>query len=529
MADMEVSLWRILILVCILAACAQQRTPTGGPRDTEAPRIVSAEPLPMSTYFDAQSIEIVFDEFVRLENVREQVLISPPLEDNPDIQLKGGRRLIIDLGDQELAENTTYTINLGSAVVDNNEGNVLESNVYLFSTGAVIDSLEMRGRILTAAYNRPCGDCLALIYPDVADSMILGGRPLYVARTDGEGNFYLSNLAMGDYQLMGLRDINGDLGIGETEPIAFTDSTLRPLERDTIGYTLRLSRAFQDDPALNSADWGLDGSYLELTFRGTDSIPEFAGSAHDRLSFIQSFTQQGDSLRLWFAPPVIAEDELIISYAQLQDTLSPGRVTERAEQSVLMVATLDDEQSPAELQFSSPIARLDTNGIELTRDSISEPFQIQAEFPALAISLSADWSIGNYTLTLDPGTVEDIYGASNDTLVTVLRLPSPESFGILRLDIDLPYNGDFVCQLLDKNDQVIRSVSFDDDGTWEVEYLNPDSYTLRVYEDTNGDDSWTPASFVDRRQPEPVFMLSEAIVIRANWEVEQEVKVDFRP
>ncbi|NNK80753.1 MAG: hypothetical protein HKO93_04575, partial [Flavobacteriales bacterium] len=406
----------VISIILLMTSCAQQRSPSGGPRDTEPPKVLMANPLPMSTDFKAKRIEILFDEYVQLNGVRDQVLISPPLIDEPEISLKNSKRLIIDLGDQPLTKNTTYTVNLGEAIVDNNERNVLLENVYLFSTGSFIDSLQISGQILRAVYNDPCEFCMAMLFKgDVPDSSIIGNRPLYVAKADESGKFLLSNLASGDYRLLAFDDLNSDLRIDENESFGFLDSLVKPSVLDSLGTEVRISKALSSEPIISFSEWALDGSYLTLSVQGLDSLSDFRGTASQNVLFTENLDNVGDSVRLWFSPLLDEEDELIIDFNDGSDTLRIGRVSEKdMEYQIQAIADLPNQEAEMDIQFSSPLSSLNSDLIQILRDSIPLDFTITQELPSLRFSVNTEWQPGNYQLSLFPGAFIYIYGIDND-------------------------------------------------------------------------------------------------------------------
>ena len=145
--------------------CARRSLPTGGVKDTLPPLMVNASPKMNTVFFDKEKITITFDEYIKLVDLNKQLIISPPLESsNYKVKPQGtvSKRIQIELLDS-LIDNTTYTFNFGESITDNNEGNKLPFFNYAFSTGAVIDSLEIKGKI-TDAYE----SCL-LYTSDAAD------------------------------------------------------------------------------------------------------------------------------------------------------------------------------------------------------------------------------------------------------------------------------------------------------------------------------------------------------------------------
>ena len=160
---------RLLALTFVFLAlfsfwqCAKRGSPTGGPRDTTPPELINAEPENFSLEFDAQRIRLYFDEYIKLEDVQNQLIISPPLKNQPEITPQGqaSKYIQIILKDT-LLENTTYTLNFGQSIVDNNEGNPNSFLTYVFSTGSYIDSLTVKGEVRDA-FNRKADQFISVM------------------------------------------------------------------------------------------------------------------------------------------------------------------------------------------------------------------------------------------------------------------------------------------------------------------------------------------------------------------------------
>ncbi|MFO8128283.1 MAG: Ig-like domain-containing protein [Bacteroidales bacterium] len=232
-----------LSLALFLACCANPSAPTGGPRDVYPPQMLGSEPPNATTGFESGRIRLYFDEFVKLNNPAGEVFISPPLEETPEYKTRG-KSVIIDLN-QALKDSTTYSIFLGKAVTDITEGNPMPYTTYVFSTGDVLDSLSLAGRVMRARDLEPQQDVLVMLYPAGSDTIPLDSvpyliRPFYVAKTLEDGSFVLNNLRPGKYKMFALNDMNKNYLYDQpTEEIAFVDSLVSPyyfefLERDSI-------------------------------------------------------------------------------------------------------------------------------------------------------------------------------------------------------------------------------------------------------------------------------------------------------
>ncbi len=209
----------------LISGCAQIVSPTGGVKDSLPPKLVGANPKLRSTNFKGNKITLDFDEYVELQDVRQNLLVSPSPKKDPNVDYKL-RTVTIKLRDT-LEPNTTYTINLGNAIRDLNEGNQLKNFTYVFSTGATLDSLEFTGHVEVAETGRIDSTLMIFLYKNLDDSAVIKQKPKYIARVDGQGNFAFKNLAGGQYKVYALKDGDGlKTYNSKGEMFAFSDSTI---------------------------------------------------------------------------------------------------------------------------------------------------------------------------------------------------------------------------------------------------------------------------------------------------------------
>jgi hypothetical protein len=221
--------WIQLCFVClVLAACANPVAPTGGPRDTDPPVILHSDPENGSVNFDAREIRIWFDEFIQLRGLSQKFLSSPPFKKVPETRIRG-KSLIIRF-EEELRPNTTYTLFFGDAIADFNEGNSIPNFRYIFSTGPMLDSMELSGKLVNAFTLKPEKEVFVMLYDIYEDSITLQERPYYISRTNEEGQFHFTNLRNIPYKIFALRDVNANLIYDmPNEEIAFIDSLVHPV------------------------------------------------------------------------------------------------------------------------------------------------------------------------------------------------------------------------------------------------------------------------------------------------------------
>jgi hypothetical protein len=216
-----------LAWVVIISSCANQGMPSGGPRDTIPPVLLSTQPKYKALNFNDNEVRFTFNEYIIPDQVSEILVISPPLTKRPTIRTKS-KTLIIRFN-EELLDSTTYSLDFKNSIVDNNEKNPLENMRFSFSTGNVYDSLRVAGRVVNSFDMEPVEKALVLLHNNLHDSTIYTERPDFVARTDEAGIFMIDNIPPGKYHLYALNDANSDLKYNEgAEEIAFYDSIVVP-------------------------------------------------------------------------------------------------------------------------------------------------------------------------------------------------------------------------------------------------------------------------------------------------------------
>ena len=246
----------------LVYSCASIGSPDGGRYDEEPPRVVATTPADKSTNVtSAKKVRIMFNEYVKIENASEKVIVSPPQTEQPELSTSG-KGIVMKLLDT-LRANTTYTIDFGDAIVDNNESNPMGNYTYSFSTGDHIDTLAIGGYvvradnlepvkgILVGLYRMDNRDSLAAVDSLLSDStlsptlspvdtLLTHLRFERVSRTDADGCFSIKGVAEGRYRVYALADMDGNYRFTQkSEMIAF-DTTLyspswkRDLRHDTV-------------------------------------------------------------------------------------------------------------------------------------------------------------------------------------------------------------------------------------------------------------------------------------------------------
>ena len=229
-------LFALLLAVFAVAGCARMGSPDGGWYDEKPPVVMHTSPANGAVGVNQKRVTIYFDEFVTLDNATENVIISPPQTEQPDIKVKG-KSIVVNFKDS-LKEATTYTVDFSDAIKDNNEGNPLGNYTFTFSTGGAIDTMQVGGYVLDAETLEPVqGTQVGLYLLDdsaEADTTIVRRfttEPmLRVSRTDQSGHFTIKGVKPGRYRIYALKDVDNNFMLtpGSGEQMAFLDETIVP-------------------------------------------------------------------------------------------------------------------------------------------------------------------------------------------------------------------------------------------------------------------------------------------------------------
>ena len=217
----------VLFLLLFFSSCANRGIgPQGGPKDTIPPRMVKEQPLNQSVNFHGKKIEITFNEYLQLDNIQQNLLVSPPQQVSPIVKAVG-KKVTVEM-QEDLIDSTTYTLDFGNAICDYTEKNPLRGYVFAFSTGDRIDSMEVYGRVANAEDLNPVSGLMVGLQANLHDSAFSTLPFTRVARSDSLGEFDIQNLRNGIYRLYALQDQSRDFLYQPGEGLAFSDSLVIP-------------------------------------------------------------------------------------------------------------------------------------------------------------------------------------------------------------------------------------------------------------------------------------------------------------
>lgn len=407
----------LLSLILLLQGCAKIGTPTGGLKDITPPKYVDGDPENRSTGFKGKEISFRFDEFIQFKDLNKELLVSPPLKVKPDVRLKD-KAVKINLKN-ELAPNTTYTINFGKSISDLNEGNLLPDFEFVFSTGDQIDSLSVAGKALNAFDHKPLKDqvIMVMLYDNLADSAPLRQIPRYIGRANSDGLFAINNIHPDTLRLIAVNDVNGNLKYDPgAESIAFLDSflvinanTVKPLMfiKDTIKLEdnkkeertgkKALVKSIIDTTVvqgkkLNALDVSLyyfleETDNVVLTDRKRDEREKlffvFNRPPHDSVIikpinfrpdsawYIKETSLKGDSLTYWITDSIIAKNDTLKLSVSYTTTDSAHRFVNRTD-TIRMRAQKTSEKATTGRKGKAPTAKKVTSRIVISPSITSQ-------------------------------------------------------------------------------------------------------------------------------------------------------------
>ncbi|MBC8034839.1 MAG: Ig-like domain-containing protein [Chitinophagaceae bacterium] len=458
----------LFLLVCFIAVvftsgCANIVAPTGGPRDSLPPVLISVTPADSSSNFKADRIIFVFNEFVEIQEIQENLIVSPIPLKNPQIDFKL-RTVTIKLKDT-LEENTTYSINLGNSLRDINEANIYKNFTYAFSTGDSLDLNELSGKVILAETGRPDSTLIALLHRSGEDSAVAKELPRYFARLDSTGNFRFRFLAPGTYHLYALKDEGG-----------------------SKRYTSRAQTfAFADKPVIV----------------GGNTAPVV----------LYAYSEEEEEEEKPVKSPAVTKP-------------SKKEEDKRLKFQLNLTNNLQDLLADLQIVFNDSLKTFDSSKLIFADEGFNKitDYTITPDSTGKIYTIRHRWSENKtYNLILDKEFASDTFNRKllkTDTIS--FKSKTAADYGSIKLRFgSLDLNKKPVLQIL-QGDKIVLNYSFTTVKEFYVKLFNPGEYDLRILYDANGNGQWDPGSFFgEHLQPERVQNIEKKLKVRANWDNEE--------
>ncbi|MEM6260909.1 MAG: Ig-like domain-containing protein [Bacteroidota bacterium] len=527
----------LLIIGGILTFCANPSSPTGGERDKTGPQVVKTIPVVEQLNFTGKKITVIFDEFIRPVTYGKEIFVSPLLKTPPKV-LVAAKKLTLQF-QEDLLPNTTYVITL-AGVKDQNESNEMEVPFPLaFSTGPVIDSMEIKGRIEGPVFRQGMKDMTLLLFD--ADSIenddIFRRRPAYISRTDEAGYFSLPYLRRTDFRIYAIEDAdNSNTYSSPLETLALADSSLVQFTDSGNSVSVSMLAFSPDDqvPLVRAYEWlsdsvirmefseGLMVDSLQLSISdttGLDSMEVTTWTYWERKLLVLSHRKRESGLQLAL---VGMQDSLGNVADSLMEVL-PRRIKKPSEPPL--------EKKPKLIladqtyQWISPrtLTRQDTNLIHLqdTTPDVFLPYVVIDTGFQMTIKPVINMNPGlAYTLNLEG----ELFRETDTVFSFLLDVFDPDTYGRFSGKIVLNgYEGPLVVTFAqDQTTFVSKKTDFD------YRYMPAGNYLLTIVLDADSNGIHTPGSLAPYRLPERIYQHPTKFEVRAKWEfTEQVIEVDL--
>lgn len=538
-----------IYIILTIASCAKQIAISGGPKDTSPPKFVKSEPQNGSTNFNSDKILIQFDEYIRLNNLNQKLIVSPPMPTKPVVTIKR-KGVLIKLKSNELEENTTYTLNFNDAIADNNENNVLNSFVFAFSTGDKIDSLLCGGVVLDAFDRKPVKDAWVSLYSDLSDSAIIKSQPSYITKTDQNGKFLIPFVKENEYKIYALIDNNYNYLFDlPEESIAFLDTTIQPSVKLIAKTDTTAAKTINKPTNLELLIFKEDNQtqFIKSSKRINPRLVEivFNKPQHDNFEInvigdenaILKMSKSLDTLQVFLTKKEIIDSsrmQIICNYPDFEssinivtDSLFLRSVDKKLEDNIVKLSIPKTKEPHLDLEIKTefPISEFDPSKLKL--ELISENEYIKTDFKLekdsinpLILALKSDLlEKSEYRLLADSAFLKNIYNEPN--LVDTLKFQTASSSEYGNFKIIFPEaNTNYLVQMI-QNEKVVAESS-EENKEVVFEFLKAGKYKVKVILDSNQNGRWDTGNYIKNQHAEKVYFLPSEYEIRANWSHEIE-------
>ncbi len=553
----------IPLLLLFLTQCAKQTQPTGGEKDETPPKLLRSNPSDRQTNFNNNEIELVFDELIQVNSPREQLIITPSI--GKEFEAEARKNKVVLKLNSDLKENTTYTISFRESIQDLTERNPAENLKLAFSTGDLIDSLSIKGRVYNLLEDKALNNYTVAAVPYSDTTTIFKHEAQWITFTDKKGEYSLDNLKEGTYIVYTFDDVNKNLIVdSKSESYGFIgDSVVLTSNLTTNIPVVRL-----DARPLKLISAKPIGAYFNV--RATKGIKEYTLANKTNEYPVYSKFDDVTTIKVYNTIP--DADSILVHLTAMDsidntiDTLLYIKFDTRSknlDKFSVKLEYLDFHKNKSllkgEINFSKPINKIIYDSIYIKLDSVNNITFSEADFKltkrntqlilekslpkemdftqapsAKTKSMServapmspktdenkVDKTIIPYnTLIIPKGTFRSVENDSSTATQSAIKIITPENSGVLLVTVEIADN--VIIEVLDKSFNIIqRSTS----KNARFENLPPTDYQLRIIVDKNSNGLWDPGNYFLKVEPEPVtFYKNEKglsiINLKANWEV----------
>lgn len=530
-----------IISLIIVASCAKQSTPMGGPKDETPPKLLSITPANESRNVKPSIIELLFDEYIKVENPTKGILITPRIN-KEEMQVTTNKNKVTIKLNQELEENTTYVFNFQKSIKDITENNAPENLKLVFSTGPDIDSLKFSGNVqyLFPQKEKNIKDVLVGLYEIGDTTSIFTAPPYYTIQTDSLGNFQLNNLKGGRYLTYAWFDGNNSLKTEDkSEPYGFILDTLY-LDKNIKGAQYYLTMADLSELKINRAS--TTGSTFDIVI---SKNPAEVSISHEQLNqsiyyrlneknirfYSQNIKNDSTEIRLTVKDSVgfKIDTALYIKFIESDRSKEKLEVTTSSKPFIKRIR--------GEFSFNKPLMNVQYDSLYFAYDSASiipiTPSMVSLEDSLTRRKLIVSFippdsmSAENIRLIAADSSFFDIEGMTNDKELSIAFRKVKQE--VLADAINITVNTKelpIILQILNTKGEITHERYLTESNKTTLTEIEAGTYNVRAIIDRNKNRRWDTSNIIENRQAEPIYYLKSAdpekpldIILKAGWEL----------
>ena len=523
-----------LIIVEILLSCAQIVAPTGGKKDTLAPRIVKIIPANQSRNFNGKQIDILFDEYVSVDNIQQQLSITPNLEGTYETKIMPkGARLIFD---KPFKENTTYSLNFRNTFKDMNERNVAKNIRLVFSTGKNIDSLKVSGKVKNPLTNKPIMDVSVglYIYSDTLNPKKV--KPYYFMKTDSSGIFTIENVAAGKYRIYAVNDINNNLlyeeakeNLGIIRDTFSLKSNLENLEINVAKMEKIPNKVLKVRTTSNYIyiDYGRVIKSVKINFVDKKDSMVYQQVEAKSIRIFNTNQVYNDTIKVKIS--VTDSLDRVFTHDQKIKFKEKSKKNDSVKEEFSMKTKpsngedIDLKEVGYTFTFTKPIKIFDLNKIEFMNDTLvrvpvtERDIVWNKEKTEMKIKIDGKKPKDFERLKILKGTFISVENDSTTNFVSTHPVRNSENYGTISGEIKNPRKKNFFVELLDEQYQVIQKV--DNVLKYEFAFVKAGIYYVRLIVDESGNGKWDSGDLEKNQVPEVIKFSPDKIKLKQNFEL----------
>ena len=523
-----------LMIAEILLSCAQIVAPTGGKKDTLAPIIVKIIPANQSKNFNGKQIDILFNEYISVDNIQQQLSITPNLEGTYETKIMPkGVRLTFN---KPFKENTTYSLNFRNTFKDMNEKNVAKNIRLVFSTGSVIDSLKVSGKVRNPLTNKPLIDVSVgmYVYSDTLNPKKI--KPYYFMKTDSSGIFTIENVAAGKYRIYAVTDANNNLLYDEAkENLGIIQDTII-LKSNLENLDINVTKMEKIPNKVLKVRTTSNYAYIDY-YRGIKNVKINFADKKDSLIYQQTETR---SIRIFNTNQIYTDtikvkisvtdslDRVFMHDQKIKFKEKPKKNDGVKEEFNLKTKPSNGEDIDLKevgytITFTKPIKNYDFNKIEFLNDTLVRvPVMIKdikwnTEKTEMKIKVDGKKAKDFVRLKMPKGTFISVENDSTQKFVSTHPIRDPENYGTIGGEVKNPKKKGFFVELLNEQYEVIQKI--DNVSKYEFAFVKAGTYFIRMIIDENRNDKWDSGDLEKNQVPEIIKFASDKIKLKQNFEL----------